>query len=71
MFTQQLSFAERPLDQLRPSSGRSYPRSRTPDTSKASRMALKKIALVISELLDTEFAYLDSLREITEVGCPL
>nr|CUU98301.1 hypothetical transcript [Hymenolepis microstoma] len=66
MFTQQLKFAEHPLDQLRPS-GRSYPRSRTPDISKTSRMALKKIAWVITELLDTEFAYLDSLREITEV----
>ncbi|VDL60752.1 unnamed protein product [Hymenolepis diminuta] len=66
MFTQQLKFSEHPLDQLRPSSGRSYPCSRTPDSSKGSRVALKKVAWVIGELLDTEIAYLDSLRDIKE-----
>ncbi|VUZ49908.1 unnamed protein product, partial [Hymenolepis diminuta] len=66
MFTQQLKFSEHPLDQLRLSSGRSYPRSRTPDSSKGSRVALKKVAWVIGELLDTEIAYLDSLRDIKE-----
>lgn len=71
MFTQQLKFSEHLLDQLRPSSGRSYPRSRTPDSSKGSRVALKKVAWVIGELLDTEIAYLDSLRDIKEVGYPL
>ncbi|KAM3183556.1 hypothetical protein ACTXT7_010118 [Hymenolepis weldensis] len=66
MFTQQLKFSEHPLDQLRPSSGRSYPRSRIPDSSKGSRVVLKKVAWVIGELLDTEMAYLDSLRDIKE-----
>lgn len=68
MFTQQLQFSEHSLDKLRPSSGRTFPRSRTPDSSKSSRTALKKVALVIGELLDTELAYLDSLRAIKEVS---
>lgn len=70
MFTQQLKYSDQ-LEHLRPSSGRVYPHSRSPDSTTGARVALKKVARVISELLETELAYLESLRDIKEVSCSL
>ncbi|KAM7538580.1 hypothetical protein Aperf_G00000049734 [Anoplocephala perfoliata] len=66
MFTQQLKYSEHPLEHLRPSSPRVYPHSQAPDSTTKARVALNKVAWVIGELLETELAYLGSLRDIKE-----
>ncbi|KAL5964314.1 Rho guanine nucleotide exchange factor 4 [Taenia solium] len=66
MYTPQLKYSELSLEHRRPSSGRVYSHSCSPDSSAEARVALKKVAWVISELLETELAYLESLRDIKE-----
>ncbi|KAH9279207.1 Pleckstrin homology domain-containing family G member 1 [Echinococcus granulosus] len=66
MCTPQLKCSELSLEHLRPSSGRVYSHSRSPDSSAEARVSLKKVAWVISELLETELTYLESLRDIKE-----
>lgn len=68
MYTPQLKYSELSLEHRRPSPGRVYSHSHSPDSSAEARIALKKVVWVISELLETELAYLESLRDIKEVS---
>ncbi|VDM34182.1 unnamed protein product [Hydatigera taeniaeformis] len=66
MYTPQLKYSELSLEHRCPSPGRVYSHSHSPDSLTEARVALKKVAWVISELLETEVAYLESLRDIKE-----
>ncbi|KAL5105158.1 Pleckstrin homology domain-containing family G member 1 [Taenia crassiceps] len=61
-----LKYSELSLEHRLPPSGRAYPHSHSLDSSAEARIASKKVAWVISELLETELAYLESLRDIRE-----
>ena len=63
MFTPQLKCSDLSLEPYRV-----YTRSPTPNSASESSVALKKIVWVISELLNTEIVYLDSLRDVKEVS---